>query len=250
MTSAKAALFSAFGRTDSPRRETLRHELAREAGRDTSIVHKPRLVLASASPRRLMLLAQVGVEPDALRPASINEDPRMGEMPRGLAMRLARSKAEAARDQIANDRDIANAYVLAADTVVAYGNKVFGKPQHMEEAAKFLQQLSGRKHRVLTGVCLITPQDRALTRIVDTKVQFKHLSKSEIEAYIASREWRGKAGGYAIQGLAGCFIQKISGSYTNVVGLPLTEVTNLLLGEGFPIHFSWLRAAEAGTDSY
>lgn len=248
MTSAKAGFFSAFGRTDSPRRETLRTELAREAGRDATVVHKPRLVLASASPRRLTLLAQVGVEPDALRPASINEDPRMGEMPRGLALRLARSKAEAARDQIANDRDIANAYVLAADTVVAYGRKVFGKPQHMEEAAKFLQELSGRNHRVLTGVCLITPQDRVMTRIVDTKVRFKHLNKSEIEAYVASREWRGKAGGYAIQGLGGCFVQKISGSYTNVVGLPLTEVTNMLLTENFPIHFNWLRAAEADVE--
>jgi septum formation protein len=238
MTSAKAGFFSAFGRTDSPRRETLRTELAREAGRDTSVVHKPRLVLASASPRRLTLLAQVGVEPDALRPASINEDPRMGEMPRGLALRLAR----------ANDRDIANAYVLAADTVVASGRSVFGKPQHMEEAAKFLQELSGRNHRVLTGVCLITPQDRVMTRIVDTKVRFKHLTKSEIEAYVASREWRGKAGGYAIQGLGGCFVQKISGSYTNVVGLPLTEVTNMLLAENFPIHFNWLRAAEADSD--
>jgi septum formation protein len=248
MTSAKAALFSAFGRTDSPRRETLRTELAREASKDASIVHKPRLVLASASPRRLTLLAQVGVEPDALRPASINEDARMGEMPRGLALRLARGKAEAARDQIANDRDIANAYVLAADTVVAYGRKVFGKPQHMEEAAKFLQLLSGKSHMVRTGVCLITPQDRVLTRIVETKVRFKLLSKSEIEAYIASREWRGKAGGYAIQGLAGCFVNRLKGSYTNVVGLPMTEVTSLLLSENFPIHFNWLRAAEADSE--
>jgi septum formation protein len=166
-------------------------------------------------------------------------------MPRGLVSRLARAKAEAARDQIANDRDIADAYVLAADTIVSVGRKVFGKPQHMEEAAAMLQRLSGRGHRVLTAVCLITPEDKVRVRIVDTRVRFKNLSRSEIEAYIASREWRGKAGGYAIQGLAGCFVQKISGSYTNVVGLPLTEVVAMLLSEGFPIHFNWLRAAEA-----
>jgi septum formation protein len=194
-----------------------------------------------------MLLAQVGIEPDALRPASIDERARMGEMPRALASRLARSKAEAARDQIANDRDIADAYVLAADTIVAVGRRILMKPKHLEEAVASLQRLSGRSHRVLTGVCLITPDDRVRVKIVDTRVRFKHLSKAEIEAYIASREWRDKAGGYAIQGLAGCFVRKITGSYTNVVGLPLTEVVGLLLGEGFPVHFSWLRAAAAGS---
>jgi septum formation protein len=209
---------------------------------------KPRLVLASASPRRLTLLAQVGIEPDALRPATIDERARAGEMPRGLVLRLARAKAEAARDQIANDKDIADAYVLAADTIVAVGRRIVMKPQHMEEAVAALQRLSGRSHRVLTAVCLLTPEDKVRMKIVDTRVRFKHLSKSEIEAYIASREWRGKAGGYAIQGLAGCFVQKIIGSYTNVVGLPLTEVVGLLIGEGFPIHFNWLRAAEADAD--
>lgn len=248
MTSAKAALFSVFNRTDTPRRETLRLELARERARDKSIILKPRLVLASASPRRLTLLAQAGVEPDALRPASIDEKPRAGEMPRGLVMRLARSKAETARDQIANDRDIADAYVLAADTIVVTGRKIFGKPQHMEEAAAMLLRLSGRSHRVLTGICMITPDDKVRTKIVSTRVTFKNLSRAEIEAYIASREWRGKAGGYAIQGLAGCFIYKISGSYTNVVGLPLTEIVSMLLGEGFPIHFNWLRAAETSVE--
>jgi septum formation protein len=196
-----------------------------------------------------MLLAQVGIEPDALRPSSIDERARMGEMPRALASRLARAKAEAARDQIANDRDIADAYVLAADTIVAVGRRILMKPKHQEEAVASLQRLSGRSHRVLTGVCLITPDDRVRMKIVDTRVRFKHLAKPEIEAYIASREWRGKAGGYAIQGLAGCFVRKITGSYTNVVGLPLTEVVGLLLGEGFPVHFNWLRAAaEASSD--
>jgi septum formation protein len=244
MSSVKAAFLSSFRRTDSPRRETLRRELARERARETGPHHAPKLVLASASPRRLTLLAQAGIEPDALRPASIDETPRLAEMPRSLASRLARAKAEAARDQIANDLDIAGAYVLAADTVVSVGRRIFGKPEHIEEAVATLERLSGRSHRVLTGVCLITPDDRIRTRIVDTRVRFKHLSKSEIEAYIASREWRGKAGGYAIQGLAGCFVRTITGSYTNVVGLPLTEVVSLLIGEGFPVHFNWLRAAE------
>jgi septum formation protein len=193
-----------------------------------------------------MLLDQAGIKPDALRPASLDESPRKGEMPRALVTRLARSKAEAARDQIANDRDIADAYVLAADTIVTNNLKIFGKPQQVEEAVEYLSRLSGRSHRVLTAVCLITPQDKVRTKIVDTKVRFKYLTKAEIEAYVATREWRDKAGGYAIQGLAGSFVQKIKGSYTNVVGLPLTEVVAMLVSEGFPIHFNWIRAAEAG----
>lgn len=244
MSSVKAAFLSSFKRTDSPRRETLRRELARERARDGGPPGAPKLVLASASPRRLTLLAQAGIEPDALRPASIDETAKRAEMPRSLATRLARSKAETARDQIANDTDIAGAYVLAADTVVCVGRRIFGKPEHMDEAVATLERLSGRSHRVLTGVCLITPDDRIRTKIIDTRVRFKHLTKPEIEAYIASREWRGKAGGYAIQGLAGCFVRSITGSYTNVVGLPLTEVVSLLISEGFPVHFNWLRAAE------
>ncbi len=243
MTSAKAALFSVFSRAERPRRESLRTELSRpRPGGPQSV--RPKLVLASASPRRLMLLRQAGIEPDALRPSSIDETPRTAEMPRGLVSRLARAKAEAARDQIANDKDVAGAYVLAADTIVAINRSILGKPQQIEEAAEFLSRLSGRSHRVLTGLCLITPDDKIKTKIVDTKVRFKHLTNAEIEAYVASREWRDKAGGYAIQGLAGCFVQKIVGSYTNVVGLPLTEVVNMLVNEGFPLHFNWLRAAE------
>jgi septum formation protein len=241
---AKTAFFTALGRTDQPRRETLRRELARTNVREAEGAARPTLVLASASPRRLRLLAQVGVEPDALRPASIDESARRGEMPRAYAARLARAKAEAARDQIANDKDIAGAYVLAADTAVAVGRRILMKPSNIEEAANCLQLLSGRAHRVLTSVCLITPDDRVRHKMVDTRVRFKHLSREEIEAYIASREWRGKAGGYAIQGLAGCFVQKLTGSYTSVVGLPLTEVVSMLVGEGFPIHFAWVRAAE------
>ncbi len=244
MSTGKARLFSALSRTDGPRRDTLRRELVRAAAASDEPLARPKLVLASGSPRRLSLLAQVGLNPDALRPASIDEKPRKGEMPRGIVTRLSRKKAEVARDQIANDKDIADAYILAADTIVAMGRRVFMKPQYMEEAVATLQFLSGRTHRVLTGVCLITPDDRTRIKIVDTRVRFKRLSRSEIEAYIASREWRGKAGGYAIQGLAGCFVQKIMGSYTNVVGLPLTEVVGMLSGEGFPIHYNWLNAID------
>src|SRR5262245_42328762 len=247
MISPKAGFLAALSRTDSPRRDTLRHELAGMRSNEGPDA-RPKLVLASASPRRLMLLSQVGLEPDALRPVTIDETARRGEMPRSLVSRLARAKAEAARDQIANDRDIADAYVLGADTIVAVGRRILMKPQFPEEAAGCLQLLSGRAHRVLTGVCLIAPDDHARVKIVDTRVRFKRLSRDEIEAYIASREWRGKAGGYAIQGLAGSFVQKLIGSYTSVVGLPLTEVTALLAGEGFPILFNWVNAAQSSVD--
>jgi septum formation protein len=244
MSITRGGVLSALSRTDSPRRETLRAELARAKAGERRAGLKPRLVLASASPRRLTLLGQVGVEPDAIRPPSVDETPKKGEMPRALATRLARTKALEARDAIANDKDIADAYVLAADTVVAVGRRVLAKPRFVEEAYASLRLLSGRSHRVLTALCLVTPEDRVRLKIVDTRVRFKRLSTDEIEAYIASREWRGKAGGYAVQGLAGCFVQKINGSYTNVVGLPLTETVNMLMGEGFPIHFSWLKLGE------
>ena len=244
MTSPKAALLTGSSRTDAPRRETLRKELARTKPQGRRAELKPKLVLASASPRRMTLLAQAGIEPDSVRPSSINETPTKGEMPRSLVMRLARAKAEETRNLISNDRDIADAYILAADTVVAVGRRILGKPAFVEEAVACLQLLSGRNHRVLTCVCIITPEDRVRLKVVDTRVRFKRLSKEDIESYVASREWRGKAGGYAIQGLAGCFVQKISGSYTNVVGLPLSEVVSMLVGEGFPIHFNWLKAGE------
>lgn len=246
MTSAKTVLVSAFGRGDENKRETLRQQRARSTpvGRRSEL--RPRLVLASASPRRLMLLSQAGIKPDALRPSSIDETPGRGEMPRALVTRLARAKAEAARDLIANDKDLADAHVLAADTVVALGRRILVKPTTIEEALAALRLLSGRSHRVLTCLCLITPQDRVRLKIVDTRVRFKRLSADEMQAYLASREWRDKAGGYAIQGLAGCFVQKIVGSYTNVVGLPLTELVAMLAGEGFPIHFHWVRAGEDG----
>ena len=244
----KAQLLPTFSRADAPSRETLRRSLARERLSVKGEIERPRLVLASASPRRMTLLAQVGVTPDALRPSSIDESAKRGEMPRVLVARLARSKAEAGRDQIANERDLADAFVLAADTVVAYGKKILMKPAHVEEAMSSLQLLSGRTHTVMTSVCLITPDDKVRTKIIETSVRFKHLTRSEIESYIASREWRGKAGGYAIQGLAGCFVQQLKGSYTNVVGLPVTEVVAMLTADGFPIQFNWLKFAEVDRD--
>lgn len=248
ISSLKAQLLPSFARSGASSRESLRRSLARERIATKGEIERPRLVLASASPRRMALLSQVGITPDALRPASLDESAKRGEMPRVLVTRLARSKAETARDQIANDSNLADAFVLAADTVVAVGRKILMKPAHVEEAMASLQLLSGRTHTVLTSVCLITPDDKVRTKIVDTRVRFRHLARPEIESYIASREWRGKAGGYAIQGIAGCFVQRIIGSYTNVVGLPVTEVVGMLSAEGFPIQYNWLKFAEADRD--
>lgn len=241
----KVGLPTGSSRADPPGRVTRRQELARRrrGSKDTRPRLPPRLVLASGSPRRLALLAQVGITPDGLRPASLDENPRRGEMPRTLVARLARAKAETARDQIAEDEDLAEAAVLAADTVVAVGSRILGKPEVVEQAVASLELLSGRAHKVFTGLCVISPDDRVRVRIVETRVRFKRLSRREMEAYIASREWRGKAGGYAIQGLAGCFVQKIIGSYTNVVGLPLTETVGLLAAEGYSLHEAWGAAA-------
>ncbi|MEZ5776175.1 MAG: Maf family nucleotide pyrophosphatase [Hyphomicrobiaceae bacterium] len=209
---------------------------------------KPKLVLASASPRRLQLLSQVGIEPDALRPSSIDETPSRGEVPRSYAIRVAREKAEAARDMIVDDQTLADSYILAADTVVAHGRRILVKPQYVEEAVAMLQLLSGRAHKVYTAVHLITPSDEVRRVVVMTRVRFRRLRSEEIDSYIASREWRGKAGGYAIQGLAASFVQKLIGSYTNVVGLPLTEVVQMLVAEGMPVYYNWLKYGEAESD--
>lgn len=185
----------------------------------------PRLVLASASPRRRDLLASIGVVPDAIRPADIDETPRRGELPRAYAERLAREKAAAVAE------GEPGALVLAADTVVAAGRRILGKPETEAEARGFLELLSGRRHRVITAVAL-RHGARGWARRVETQVKLKRLSEREIGAYLASGEWRGKAGGYAIQGIAGAFVPWINGSYTNVVGLPLTETAGLLEGAG------------------
>jgi len=204
---------------------------------------RPKLILASASPRRLALLQQVGIEPDALVPADVDETPLRGEKPRDLARRLAGDKAQTVRKIIEKREEFAGAFVLAADTVVALGRRVLPKAETVEEAAQCLRLLSGRGHRVYSAVHLITPRGGHRQRLVETRLRFKNLSKDEIESYLASGEWRGKAGGYAIQGLAGAFAVKIVGSYTAVVGLPLYEAVNLLGGEGYPVRLTWLNAA-------
>jgi septum formation protein len=206
------------------------------------MIGRPKLVLASGSPRRLALLNQAGIEPDSLQPAEIDEIPVKGELPRALANRLAREKAQVALASIRIDDELRGSYIIAADTVVAVGRRVMPKADMLEDAAACLRMLSGRNHRVYTGICLVTPKEAFRQRLVETRVRFKRLSNEDLEGYLASGEWRGKAGGYAIQGLAGTFVVKMVGSYTNVVGLPLYETMSLLLGEGYPVHFGWLNA--------
>jgi septum formation protein len=201
---------------------------------------RPRLVLASASPRRLELLQQIGIEPDAMLPVDLDETPRKTELPRTLAARLSQEKTRAATRIASNRPELADAYILGADTVVSVGRRILPKCDVVAEAAQSLRLLSGRAHRIHTAVCLISPKGRARQKVVETRLRFKRLSADEIEAYLSSGEWRGKAGGYAIQGLAGAFVQKLIGSYSAVVGLPLYETMSLLAGEGFPAHLSWL----------
>jgi septum formation protein len=204
-----------------------------------------KLVLASGSPRRIELLQQAGIEPDRIFPADIDETPLRAEHPRSLAKRLSREKAEKAHATVSKESDWAGSYLLAADTVVAVGRRILPKAEHADEASNCLQLLSGRSHRVYSGVCLITPAGKVRQRLVETRVRFKRLSREEIESYIASGQWRGKAGGYAVQGLAGSFVVKMVGSYTNIVGLPLYETVSLLSGDGYRVHFNWLSAARS-----
>jgi septum formation protein len=206
------------------------------------MIGSPKLVLASGSPRRVQLINQAGIEPDSLRPADIDETPQRGELPRACANRLARAKAEAALELVRMDEELKGAYILSADTVVAVGRRILPKAELLDEAAQCLRLLSGRNHRVHTAICLVTPKESFRQRLVETKVRFKRLSDEDIEAYLASGEWRGKAGGYAAQGIAGGFMVKIVGSYSNIVGLPLYETTTLLAGEGYPIRLGWLNA--------
>ncbi|WJY18913.1 Maf family nucleotide pyrophosphatase [Alteriqipengyuania flavescens] len=185
----------------------------------------PQLILASASPRRLDLLAQIGVMPDAVRPADIDETPQDAELPRDYAQRMAREKAQAAADD--------GALVLAGDTVVAAGRRILPKTEDEAEAQRCLALLSGRRHRVLSAIALRAPDGTLRHKLSETAVRFKRLSDAEIDGYIASGEWRGKAGGYAIQGRAAGLIDWIQGSYSGVVGLPLYETRILLEAAGY-----------------
>jgi septum formation protein len=188
-----------------------------------------RLVLASESPRRLALLRQIGVEPHHVEPAALDESPEPRELPRSVAMRLAAGKADAVA------RLHPDAFVLAADTVVAVGRRVLPKVESEAEGRACLELLSGRAHRVMTAVCVIAPDHRRAARLAESRVHFKRLTRNEIAGYLASGEGLGKAGGYAIQGRAGAFVMTLQGSYSAVVGLPLYETVNLLQGLGYPV---------------
>ncbi len=185
------------------------------------------LILASASPRRLELLAQIGVVPATVVSPAVDETPLRDEAPRLLAARLANAKAAACVQ--------AGQFVLAADTVVAVGRRALGKPQDESEARKFLNLLSGRRHHVITAMVVVAPDGRRAERVVDSHVTFARLEAQRIEAYLATGEWQGKAGGYAIQGHAAAFVRDLGGSYSGVVGLPLFETAQLLRGLGYAV---------------
>jgi septum formation protein len=184
-------------------------------------------VLASASPRRLDLLAQIGIVPDRIIHPAIDETPRRDEAPRALVARLAALKAQA----VACD----GCFVLAADTVVALGRRVLGKPEDAAEAGRFLALLSGRRHRVLTAIAVRAPDGRQALRVSESVVTFARLDATQTRSYLAGEEWRGMAGGYAIQGRAAGFVRFLSGSHSTVVGLPLFETAQLLRGLGYPV---------------
>jgi septum formation protein len=188
-----------------------------------------RLILASASPRRLDLLARIGVVPDAVVPAEIDESVPKGERPRDHAIRLAREKAQAVSDR---EQD---ALVLAADTVVAVGRRILPKVEDEETLRACMRLLSGRRHRVMTGVALALPGGEVRERLIETMIAVKRLSDEEIDYYAGHGEWRGKAGGYALQGYGEVYVRHIAGSYSNVVGLPLAETRVLLKSAGYPL---------------
>jgi septum formation protein len=190
-------------------------------------VSAPSLILASASPRRRELLARLGIEPARVTHANIDETPLKGEVPRDYAVRMAREKAAAAAD--------ARVFVLAGDTVVAVGRRILPKAEDEANARQCLESLSGRRHRVLSAVALLAPDGTLRERLSETAVRFKRLSAEEIDTYLASGEWHGKAGGYAIQGRAEGLVAWLSGSHSGVVGLPLFETRALLRAAGFAL---------------
>jgi septum formation protein len=190
---------------------------------------RPRLVLASASPRRLDLLARIGVVPDAVVPADLDEEPFKGELPRPHALRLASEKAAAVASREPH------ALVLAADTVVAVGRRILPKVEDEQTLRRCMALLSGRRHKVLTAVALAEPGQKLRTRLVETVIAMKALSAQEIDYYAGHGEWRGKAGGYALQGYGEVYVRFMAGSWSSVVGLPLAETRNLLKSAGYPL---------------
>ena len=192
-------------------------------------LHEPaKLVLASASPRRLELLAQIGVVPDQICPADLDETPLKGEAPRQLALRLAQDKC---RQIVQSPGE--GSYVIGGDTVVAVGRRILPKAENRDQARDCINLLSGRSHRVFTGVAVCAPNGRLSSKIVESRVKMKRISYSELTAYLDVGDWEGKAGGYAIQGRAAAFVRDLSGSYSAVVGLPLYEVSAMLAGLGY-----------------
>ncbi len=191
------------------------------------------LILASASTRRVQLLKQIGIEPSFIIPADIDETSLKGELPRDLALRLAVAKAEEVLNFKVKDIEVGNKFIIGADTVVAVGRRILPKAESEEHARKCLELLSGRRHHVYGGICIITDSGKIITRLCDTIVKFKRLSIQELDEYIVSGEWEGKAGGYAIQGMAARYISFLQGSYSNVVGLSLYDTMQILRGNGF-----------------
>ncbi|AQS42184.1 MAG: Septum formation inhibitor Maf [Candidatus Tokpelaia hoelldobleri] len=197
------------------------------------------LVLASASPRRLALLRQIGIEPRHMHAASVDETPKRGEHPLYLARRLARAKAEHAEAAVRNIPELQKALVLAADTVVSIGRSILPKPETDDEAYACLRRLSGRTHRVYTDICLIAANGKRHHKTVESKVRFSLIDRDMMDAYVRSGEWQGKAGGYAVQGKAGAFVVRLVGSYSNVVGLPLAETAALLHRHNYSFNEDW-----------
>jgi septum formation protein len=202
-----------------------------------------KLVLASASPRRLSLLERAGIVPDLLNPADIDETPGRRETPRRLSLRLAQEKAKAVQHAPQVKALGSLVYILACDTVVGLGRRNLPKAETEEQAVDCLWLLSGRAHWVYSSVCLIDPKGTVRTRCSETKVRFKRFSREDVDTYIKSGEWRGKAGGYAIQGRAEVFVRHLSGSHSGVVGLPLYETIHLLQGAGYPVYYNWMANA-------
>ena len=184
-------------------------------------------------------MRQIGIQPDHLHPADIDETPYKKEHPRFLARRLAYNKALKVQEEIRMMEDYKFSYILSADTVVSVGRMILPKPQHEDEARECLKLLSGRTHKVHTAICLITPHGRAHRKLVENRLRFSRLSPSVIDAYVATEEWQGKAGGYAIQGFAGSFVLRLVGSYSGVMGLPLAETFRLLESQSYPVHSQW-----------
>jgi septum formation protein len=199
-----------------------------------------KLVLASASPRRLSLLDRIGLAPDLLNPSDVVETPLKRETPRRLALRLADAKADKAKDMPQVKGLGENTYILAADTVVGLGRRILPKAETYQQAKDCLTLLSGRSHWVYSAVTVIAPGGKKTSRCVETKIRFKRFSRDDIESYLKSEEWRGKAGGYAIQGRAEAFVRYLAGSHSAVIGLPLYETVLLLQGAGFPVQQKWM----------